>query len=550
MDDRAFDRLSRLLATAASRRGAAGALLAALAAVPAVARAQRGSRRQPDADAVGRAPCLPVGRACRGTGCRRCCTGYNVRDGGGGRKCWCKGKGAACEAADACCGPRCLRGRCAGVVAAGLPCTRRDACAAGATCQPYDAGSGGPAGSWCLRPRGAACADDGECASDACHAGACIPSVCRGGCAAPTPDCCAGGCTDISSDEDHCGACGNACGVVADSCVGGACRCGGDPACTAGLECRGGVCGQERWTNRAVFGRQGVGADQFDFPHDVALRGDLVFVADSFNHRVAVWKETRPGRWAAQFTLGGFGIGDDQFDQPVAVAVVGDRLFVTDKNNARVSVWKETNGTWAPLARFGGPGAGDAQFDFPEGIAVVGDRVFVADTGNNRVSIWKETNGVWAPEARFGAFGSNLAQFSAPRDVAPAAGNDATALFVTDFGNDRVVFWQNASAGWQPVFQLGNGPGSEPDKIDSPVGIAVVGDWLFVDDHENDRVSIWRRAATGVWVPEARFGSKGNGDEEFDDPAGLAVDAGGRVVVADLANHRVSVWSFGFAPGS
>jgi hypothetical protein len=58
----------------------------------------------------------------------------------------------------------------------------------------------------------------------ACCAGSvCKRNTCR--CRAGLTDCGADGCRHLPTDEDHCGACGNACagGVMAETCCGGQC---------------------------------------------------------------------------------------------------------------------------------------------------------------------------------------------------------------------------------------------------------------------------------------------------------------------------------------
>ena len=54
--------------------------------------------------------------------------------------------------------------------------------------------------------------------------------------------CCAGGCTDVSSDLANCGFCGAACTTSADRCTAGECRCGGGPVCDLDTACSGGSC--------------------------------------------------------------------------------------------------------------------------------------------------------------------------------------------------------------------------------------------------------------------------------------------------------------------
>ena len=53
--------------------------------------------------------------------------------------------------------------------------------------------------------------------------------------------CCAGRCTDVAIDVEHCGACDGACGARGDECSGGGCRCNGGGACAPGQTCCAGL---------------------------------------------------------------------------------------------------------------------------------------------------------------------------------------------------------------------------------------------------------------------------------------------------------------------
>jgi hypothetical protein len=73
------------------------------------------------------------------------------------------------------------------------------------------------------------CCFDGECAADEI----CLDGICQPECE-PDLTPCNGECVDLETNFDHCGACDDPCDAeTADSCAGGACRCGTGGACTA-----------------------------------------------------------------------------------------------------------------------------------------------------------------------------------------------------------------------------------------------------------------------------------------------------------------------------
>lgn len=173
MDERRFDRLTRLLAgDGASRRrivlGLAGGLAGALAEL---------GRGEDDATA---------------------------RTGG------CFKKKKRCRHHQQCCSGRCRDGRCKGNGDGGNPSTCSatcGGCCSGKTCQ---AGTSDTA----CGQGGEACVDCGDNAQ--CSGGDCL---CDEGF-----DACDGECVDMQTDPDHCGLCGKIC-EGGTECVGGICNC-------------------------------------------------------------------------------------------------------------------------------------------------------------------------------------------------------------------------------------------------------------------------------------------------------------------------------------
>ncbi len=98
-----------------------------------------------------------------------------------------------------------------------------------------------------------------------------------------------------------------------------------------------------------------------------------------------VWKFSASG--APLTSWGSAGVGPGQFNSPMAVAVDRNGLvYVADTYNHRVQVF---TGAGAFLAMWGSYGSDPGQFYRPMGIAVGSDgRVFVADTYNNRIQVF------------------------------------------------------------------------------------------------------------------------------------------------------------------
>jgi hypothetical protein len=137
-------------------------------------------------------------------------------------------------------------------------------------------------------------------------------------------------------------------------------------------------------------------------PQSVYSDGVMLFVADTNNNRVLVWRSfpTVNGQ-PADFVIGqpdltsnGEGHGASQLRHPSGVTTVGDHLFVADTWNSRVlefSPIPTASGASASrvLGRpnFDTNSAGTAQDTLagPSSLAVGGSKLYVTDTGNHRV---------------------------------------------------------------------------------------------------------------------------------------------------------------------
>jgi hypothetical protein len=144
-----------------------------------------------------------------------------------------------------------------------------------------------------------------------------------------------------------------------------------------------------------------------DAPSSVSVRGEVVVIADSNNHRVTIYDRASTN---ARLVLGQPTFADVRpnrggppsaatLQNPQAVLFDGERLFVADTANHRVLVWRSLptqNGQPADAvlgqrdatAIEGNRGSSTpsaATMLFPVALHVIGDSLFVADSGNNRV---------------------------------------------------------------------------------------------------------------------------------------------------------------------
>ena len=126
-------------------------------------------------------------------------------------------------------------------------------------------------------------------------------------------------------------------------------------------------------------------------PFDVAMddNGD-VYVADYNYHCVYVFNQ-QGTRIRTIGTEGSYGNGDGQFYNPAGIAIRGDVLYIADQNCVQKI---STSGNF--ISKFGSSGSGDGQLNSPRGICLdIEGRVFVSEYSNNRVSVF-EADGTFA----------------------------------------------------------------------------------------------------------------------------------------------------------
>lgn len=215
MDDQRFDRLTKQLSHAVTRRtawqgGVAGLLgLAGLAATSVDGGAQITGQH-----------CLPAGRVCKAANakakiphggshnhrCGKCCSQYSVPAGRRGRKCACRPNGMRSQNQAQCCSGVRIDGRCGGGGGGGATASCASVCGAGVTCAAVAGVPPNPDG----QANQTACTGGSP---NACSSGYCVDTLCQ---PCPTP------CATATGEQ---------CCQDGSFCIDGACRvCAGVPA--------------------------------------------------------------------------------------------------------------------------------------------------------------------------------------------------------------------------------------------------------------------------------------------------------------------------------
>ena len=117
-----------------------------------------------------------------------------------------------------------------------------------------------------------------------------------------------------------------------------------------------------------------------------------VYVAVYGYHCISVFNQ-QGTRLRTIGTAGSNGSGDGQFNYPAGIAIRGDVLYIAENTNHRVQKIS-TSGKF--ISKFGSRGSGDGQLKTPRGICLDRDgRVYVSEYSNNRVSVF-EADGTFA----------------------------------------------------------------------------------------------------------------------------------------------------------
>jgi hypothetical protein len=229
------------------------------------------------------------------------------------------------------------------------------------------------------------------------------------------------------------------------------------------------VIGQSDFTSSIV----GTTASRLSGPRGIHVSGGRLFVADSSNNRVLIWNSipTTSGLHPADVVLGQPDFTSFMTPDPPSAASlnypydvfhdpISDKLIVADSNNHRVLVWNSV------------PSMNGAPADL-----VLGQNSFSLDTPNL---------GAMTPSA-FGMF----------QPLAVTVAHDA--LFVADYGNQRVLIWRpipESTMGAPADFVLGRtrfDDGSDPSITASAIGytsgLCVIGNSLFVVSYDLHRAT-------------------------------------------------------------
>lgn len=284
-----------------------------------------------------------------------------------------------------------------------------------------------------------------------------------------------------------------------------------------------------------------------------------LFIADSTHHRIVI--TDLAGKKIAVAGTGEPGKADGdfhraQFDDPQGMALRGDILYVADRKNHLIRTLDLKKQTVATIAgtgqqgqnRFRGGVALRVGLNSPWDLWLHGDRLFIALAGHHQIWVLDLKNEVLAPYAGNGRediVDGPLANssFAQPSGLT----SDGKTLYVADSEVSAVRAVPMDGKGdvstivGEGLFEFGDVDGVGPKaRLQHALGVAFHDGKVYVADTYNSKIKVLdpqRRSS------ETYLGGQDDGwlaGPLFNEPAGLSF-AAGKIYVADTNAHRIRV---------
>jgi hypothetical protein len=303
------------------------------------------------------------------------------------------------------------------------------------------------------------------------------------------------------------------------------------------------VIGQPDFHHEGQNAKTTPGKTTLSVPTGICVCGTGLAVADAWNHRVLIWHNLpADNNVPADLVLGQINFNDNEPNQgsqqaaantmhwPYGVFYYQGQLFVADTGNRRLLIWRQLpteNGQPADLVlgqpdmtsrnENGGASAAAASMRWCHDIAIWEDNLVVTDAGNHRVMIWqgiptenntpcdvvlgqKDFNSVEMNQGVYLPSGSSL---SMPYGV----GVGGNCLVVADTANSRLLGWRKPESILSLQGSLADGIFGQfdfqskgenrnfglpkRDSLNWCYGIKIFGDTAVISDSGNNRILLW-----------------------------------------------------------
>jgi 6-phosphogluconolactonase (cycloisomerase 2 family) len=250
---------------------------------------------------------------------------------------------------------------------------------------------------------------------------------------------------------------------------------------------------------RSSFGKKGKNLGEFQSVTGLAIKDKYLFIADSGNNRIQVFRINSDGSLSPHSAFGkeGNGLGELSGFPILNLAIKDKYLFIADSGNNRIQVFRiNSDGSLSPQFAFGKEGhhLGEfaqvsnpllGKFPHPLNLSIKDRYLFVTDPGNSRIQVFQiNLDGILFPKFVFGKAGSRLGEFNMPFSLTVKD----NYLFVADSGNYRIqVFRINPNGSLSYRFAFGEGL----RELGAILTAAAIDEhYLFVSDTRNARIQV------------------------------------------------------------
>ncbi|KAL0484034.1 NHL repeat-containing protein [Acrasis kona] len=315
-------------------------------------------------------------------------------------------------------------------------------------------------------------------------------------------------------------------------------------------------------------------------PYGVAVDmiNNLVYIADSSNHRVRVVNRTSgiittfAGTGSGGYNLDNTNAKSALINNPIGVTVdhINDCVYIADSGNYRLRSVRRSNLNINTVVGSGSiyyDGDGNlatlSHINQPHGVATdsINNLVYIADTYNRLIRVVDRSNGLLTTFAGNGqgAFnGDNIIATNANFGELTWLEVDSinNLVYIADAGFNRIRFVNRTSgrintiAGTTTAGYNNDSILASSAKLNRPFSLAVdsINNLVYISDSGNHRVRVVDRS-TGYITTVAGTGIAGyNGDDipatsaHLNEPIGLALDSTKNLLyIADSSNLRIRI---------
>ncbi|HYI44117.1 MAG TPA: hypothetical protein VE174_01475 [Actinomycetota bacterium] len=257
--------------------------------------------------------------------------------------------------------------------------------------------------------------------------------------------------------------------------------------------------------------------------------GDI-YVTDTGKHRLTKFDgSTREPEWF----IGSNGSGDAQLYTPQGLAVADGIVYVADTLNHRIAMFT-TEGAWAGSI----VGKDEYAFAYPSDVDYHDGLLYVTEGGGRcRVQIISKSGSSYNRQHSFGSCGSGENQLGSPMGVAVTD----TEIFVVD-PHLGVVKKFDKRGGY--LLTIGS-PGYEPGQFDGPYAVAAMQTEAGGTDIWVIEAGVTQRAQRFTGEGELVTTLSGTNRNDFRYPHGIALSpTADQLYIADSAGEDPNVYAF------